>query len=235
MCDYETVCQDLIMGKWRDESSQQTLNELIADIKTCHALLPILNELKNQQPGMGPRESTIGRTPPESKEPWAAEAATAYFNLYFGSRSCANAMRVEIGLTARAWAINEDGLDQIQSTASLVMPHTLRTASVYVSRWMNAGLRIRDIDLQDSWTPLPREPGHPPTYCPFCSNLSLRINQRRGLIRCFFPGCRDSNGTSTRARIEVSPAHGKGILVFDDGTIISCQLRIEEPECTQIK
>lgn len=224
------------MGIRREEPSQQTLDELVIALAVCRRLLPILNELKNTQPGMGPSQSNIGRHKPESKEPWASAAAHAHFSIYFDSRILADLMRVDIGIGTWPWRNGEDGLDQIESAAPLVTSRVLGVALRQTEHWVQAGLRIHEIDLEDSWTPVPRTPGQPPTFCPFCSTLSLRVNPRRGLIRCFFPGCTDTDGRATRARMEYSPAFGQGILVFDDGTTVECRTdRIEATECTQIK
>lgn len=187
------------------------------------------------RPGMGPRSGTIGRHAPESKEPWAPEAAAAYMNILHESRTVADRMAVDLGLPLRpgaGWRHGQDGLERIENLASLVTVDVLKYAHRSALRWQNAALRIRDIDQEDAWVPIPRTPGEAMPFCPFCETLQLRLNRRRGLVRCFMPGCVDTGGNVTRARMEYGVGSDRGILVFDDGTTMTCRNdRVQEDSC----
>lgn len=203
------------MGRFRDERAQQDLEDLLVAVDKCRALLPVLSALLVVQPGIGPRTGTIGRHAPESKEPWSPEVATAYWAIFFGSQFLANEMRMDLGL-GRVTFGKQDGLDVVASCASIVTLPLLRRALTLAQRWHLDALKIRDIDEADVWIPVPRAPDSKPPECPYCRTMSLRLNRQRGEIRCTFPGCVDSSGNATRARMEYDPATGQGILVFSD-------------------
>lgn len=204
------------MGRLRDERSQRDLDDLDVALGKCAELLLVLGSLLGEQPGLGPRGGTIGRYPPESKEPWAAEAANAYWLIWFGSRTLADRMRAGLGLQDVGWPRGGHGLAVIRSVASVADEAMLRDARQVVERWRDTALQIRDIDEADRWVPVPRALGSRPPQCPYCKTMSLRLNRARGVVRCAFPGCADSAGNPTQARMEFVPDSGEGILVFDD-------------------
>ena len=98
-----------------------------------------------------------------------------------------------------------------------------------VARWVSAARRIRDIDEEDAWTPVPRAPGAEPPACPYCRTLSLRMSKAREVVRCFFPGCVDIDGNPTQARMEQGRLGSGGMLVFGDGTVVAYR-EDHEPE-----
>lgn len=201
--------------------SEAERKDLLALITRCTVLLPVLSALMSEQPGLGPSTGTIGRHAPESKEPWAGEAANAYWGLYFGSRHIADMMRAHLGMPDRVWATGEDGLKLIAALASSVTAPVLRSARVGIERALASAQRIRDLDEADAWTPVPRAPGQAPPVCPYCSTLSLRVNRQLGEVRCFFPGCVDANRKPTMAQMEYDALTGAGVLVFGDGYVVA--------------
>lgn len=208
------------MARAFNGNDQPVLDELLRATDECRRLLPHLVNLLAAQPGLGPRAGTIGRHAPESREPWATEAASAHWGIHFGSQIAADRMRVSLGIGTLSWGSN-NGLDVMDSCAPIIEPILLRNARNTAEGWVNAALRIRDIDQAETWTAVPRTPGLRPPFCPHCHTYSLRLNRRRGEIRCFLPGCVDSDGKPTRARMETGAASGEGMLVFDDNTVMT--------------
>lgn len=209
------------MVRLRDEGAQRDLDDLMVALHKCGNLLVILKPLMAAQPGYGPRGGTIGRHAPESKEPWAAEASHAYWLIWFGSRVLADKMRVSLGLRARHWLHGENGMESVKACAPAVDDQVLHDARRLVQRWRDTGLQIRDIDVAERWVPVPRNPGTPPPACPYCRTMSLRLNRQIGEVRCMFPGCCDSGGNPTRARMQHGTATGQGMLVFGDDMTVS--------------
>jgi hypothetical protein len=201
--------------------TQHDLDELSQTIDKCRALLPELSALMADRPGLGLQAGTVGRHAPRSTEPWADEAAHAYFTIYIGSKTLANEMRASLGMPSHPWPPGENGLEQVQAFAIIVDPTMLRYARKQASRWLTTALRIRDIDEAEVWTPVPRDPDSEPPFCPYCNTLSLRVNRRLGEVRCLFSGCQDADGNPTRARMEFDRRTGDGVLVFDDSTTIT--------------
>jgi hypothetical protein len=202
-------------------TTEQDLTDLVAALSTCRKLLPILSELMADQPGLGPQTGTIGRHAPESVEPWAAEAAHAYFLIYMQSRTLADELRAALGMRSHPWKNGETGLTQIEAFATISTPPMVRHARTRAEHWVKTALRIRDIDEAEVWKPVPREPDSEPPVCPYCDTLSLRLNRQRGEVRCFYPGCCDADGNPTRARMEFGRLTGEGMLVFGDGTTLT--------------
>lgn len=204
------------MGRLRDDRTQQDLDDLGFVLGKCGELLPVLQALMGEQPGFGPRGSTISRNAPESKEPWNPEASNAYWMIWFGSRVLADRMRVSLGLGTARWSAGENGLEVIGACASIVEASLLRSAVTSVRRWHETALQIRDIDEADRWIPIPRDLSARPPQCPYCRTMSLRLNRARGLVRCLFPGCVDSEGNETTGRMEYEPDGVQGMVVFGD-------------------
>jgi hypothetical protein len=44
--------------------------------------------------------------------------------------------------------------------------------------------------------------------------------RRKGEVKCFFPGCLDSDGSPTRARLEPGRMTGEARLIFGDGIMM---------------
>jgi hypothetical protein len=216
---WHTVCQDLLM--MRRDSSQEDLDELRAAIGQARRLLPILSDLMASQPGDGPNHSPISRNKPESKEPWAHEAAHCYWMIFYGSQKLADQMRIRAGVSTQRWRHGEDGLEVINACAIIIEPQMLGYARRLVQNWVAAALEIRDLDHVDDWTAVPRVPGTRPPFCPYCHTPALRLNRLLGEVKCLYPGCADSDGNPTRARMEYNSATGAGILVFTDHSIMT--------------
>lgn len=211
---WHTVCQDLVM--MRRDGSQQDLDELRQAVGQARRLLPILSELMAAQPSQGPSATPISRNKPESKEPWAHEAAHCYWAIFYGSRKLADQMRLSIGVGVQRWGPADDALEVVSACAIIAEPRLLGYARRLVQVWVSSALKIRDLDQVDNWDAVPQVPGARPPFCPFCHTASLRLNRLLGEVKCLYPGCVDPSGSPTHARMEYDPDLGAGILVFDD-------------------
>lgn len=182
-----------------------------------------LRRLMPEQAGQGPATGTIGRHAPESSEPWNAEAAHAYWGIWFGIRKLADVLRKEAGFPSRSWGSDTAAAaEAVAGLAVSVRPEVLAQAAQRAESWVAQATRIRDIDTGDVWEPVPRVPGSAPPACPYCDTLSLRMSKAREEVRCFFPGCCDLDGHPTRAKMMRSVMHpDRGQLVFGDGTVVA--------------
>jgi hypothetical protein len=181
-------------------------------------LAPLLTEPESA----GPQTGTIGRHAPESSEPWAQQAAAAYFDLYFGAREMARAMRGIMGIRRPIGdeACGAAGLAIVDNMAPSVPPFMLRGVTRNLERWVRQAEQVAAIDEDEPWEPLPRVAGHAELACPYCDTYALRMLKRKGEIRCFFPGCTDTDGRPTRARMEPGRMTGEERLIFGDGMMM---------------
>lgn len=204
----------------RPEDRDQEL--LLAALADAAELMPVLAALLPEPSVLGPQTGTIGRHAPESSEPWQAQAADAYWRIYFGARKLANRLRREIGLGDRDWGygLTNVAMAAVGKLAPIVSPQALADARAEVEGWVNGARRIRDIDEVDTWKPLPRPPGSTPPACPYCKTLSLRMNATRQQVVCCFPDCQDLDGKPTRASMQMGRLSDQGQLVFGDGTVV---------------
>lgn len=195
-------------------------DRLLAAVGDARQRLRALQPLLAEPDSSGPDTGTIGRHAPESSEPWAKEAAGAYFDLYFGAREMARIMRGAKGLRRPIGdeACGEPGLDIVANMAPTAEPFILRGVTRKMERWVRAADQIAAIDEAEPWVPLPRTPAGQELACPYCHTYGLRMLKRKGEVRCVFPGCHDTDGNPTRARMERGRMTGDGILVFGDGT-----------------
>jgi hypothetical protein len=60
----------------------------------------------------------------------------------------------------------------------------------------------------------------PPVPCPYCDTYGLRMLRRKGEVKCIFPGCVDSDGWPTKARMEAGRMTGQERLIFRDGMMM---------------
>lgn len=189
-------------------------------VTDAHALMTKLQPMLPEPDGSGPDTGTIGRSAPASKEPWSQQVGSAYWDLYFGARTVARAMRESLGLSLPVYddAYGHDALHLVVNLAPTVSPLVLRGAAHDLERWVKAGRSIPDVDMDEPWSPLPHAPGLPPPSCPYCETYGLRMLKRKGEVRCFFPGCVDRDGNPTRARMEPGRMTGEERLIFGDGT-----------------
>jgi hypothetical protein len=192
---------------------------LLAAADDADDRLAKLQPLLTEPEGNGPQTGTIGRRPPESSEPWAKAAASAYWDLYFGARELAQAMRGANGLTRRAdepcgW----EALKVVRNMAPAASEFILRGVTRKLESLVRRADAVPAIDEQEPWTPLPSAPGGAPLACPYCKTYALRMLRRKGEVRCFFPDCKDADGNPTRARMEPGRMTGEERLVFGDGT-----------------
>lgn len=194
---------------------------LLQALAEAEGLLPVLSRLLPEPVSAGPATGTIGRSAPESSEPWHAEAADAYWRIWFGSRKMADWLCRVGGVTPRSWGSASHAMQMIAELASSIPPEPLAEARQEAESWVVSARRIRDIDEADTWAPLPRPPGFSPPMCPYCHTPSLRMARLREEVRCFFPECKDLDGNPTRARMELGRFSSSGHLVFGDGTVVA--------------
>lgn len=201
---------------------------LAAAVGQARSLLPHLRHLLLQPAGRGPATGTIGRHAPESSEPWNAEAAHAYWAIYFGARQLADELRTAAGIHPRHYgaAATDTALDDILAAAVTIPAELLTQARATAEHWVTTANRITDIDTADTWAAVPRVPGAQPPVCPYCTTLSLRMSLARQEVRCFNPDCRDHDEKPVRARMERGRISGEGRLYFGDGTVVAYR---EEP------
>lgn len=176
---------------------------------------PLLVEPERSGPQMG----TIGRHAPESREPWAPQAAAAYWALYFGARELARAMRGAADLRRPSDVCGDEALRIVRNMAPSAQPFILRGVTRTLERLVRQADQVPGIDVDEEWGPLPRLNGRPPR-CPYCKTYGLRMLRNKGQVRCFFPGCKDADGKPTRARVERGGMTGDEILIFGDGTMM---------------
>lgn len=190
-------------------------------IKEAGELLPQLRRLLAEPDGTGPSTGTIGRHAPESREPWNQAVADAYLNLWHGPGVLVNYLRGERGMNRLAHPPRAiEGLSEITGLAVAATDDALRYVTRKLERWCDMARRVPAIDESEPWIAVPAEPGARPPECPYCGTFGLRVLVRRGEVRCFLPGCADSDGNPTRARMEPGRMTGDACLIFGDGTML---------------
>lgn len=192
---------------------------LIDAIKDAETLLPKLQELLPEPDNTGLKAGTIGRHAPESREPWNQAVADAYWNLWHGTGQLVNYLRHELNL--RIWRHPPTGLKALEAIGRLALSVSRDELGYVVrklERWADLARRIPAIDESEPWVPVPAVPGGTPPACPYCGTFGLRMQRRRGQVRCALPGCEDGDGNVTRARMEPGRMTGEARLVFGDGT-----------------
>lgn len=197
------------------------LGRLYSAVGAARHRLDRLAPLLTEQEDSGPSTGTIGRHAPESSEPWAKQAAAAYFDLYFGAREMARAMRGVMGIRRPIGdeACGEAGLDIVADMAPAVPQFMLRGVTRKLEKWVSQADQVPAIDEDEPWVPLPRIGGRQ-IPCPYCLTFGLRMLKRKGDIRCFYPNCKDRDGRPTRARMEPGRMTGEERLIFGDGTMM---------------
>jgi hypothetical protein len=191
------------------------LSEAVSD---AEALLPALQRLLPEPDGTGPSTGTIGRHAPESDEPWNNIVADAYWNLWFGPGMLIGHLRSALGLPQLAEPPKgADALKAITNLAAAAETDAVRFVIRKLERWADLARQIPAIDEAEPWEPVPAPPGQTPPECPYCRTFGLRMQRRRGQVRCAMPGCRDADGNATRARMEPGRMTGEARLVFGDG------------------
>jgi hypothetical protein len=194
---------------------------LTAAIQDAEQLLPRLSALLPEPDGTGPATGTIGRHKPSSDEPWNTAAADAYWNLWFGTSKLVDVLRYALDLPKLPETETPKGPDALRAIRNLTPAapdEMVRYAVRKLERWADLARRIPAIDESEPWTPVPAVKGNTPPECPYCGTFGLRMQRRRGAVRCVMPGCRDGDGNSTRARMEPGRMTGEARLVFGDGT-----------------
>jgi|SRR4051812_17183327 hypothetical protein len=194
------------------------LSEAVSD---AECLLPALQRLLPELDGTGPSTGTIGRHAPESDEPWNNIVADAYWNLWFGPGMLIGHLRSTLGLARLADPPKgPDALEAIGNLAAGADIRTVRYVIRNLERWADLARQIPAIDESEPWEPVPVLPGRTPLECPYCRTFGLRMQRRRGQVRCTMPGCRDADGNATRARMEPGRMTGEARLVFGDGMMM---------------
>lgn len=196
------------------------MDRLLTAVSEASKLLAKLEPLLAEPEASGPDTGTIGRHAPESREPWAPAAASAYWDLYFGARELARSMRGAAGLSLPIFddAFGEQALGVIANMAPGAPDWIVRGVTHRLERLVAAAESVPAVDEGEPWLPLPRPPGGRPLACPYCRTFGLRMLRRKGEVRCFFPDCKDSDGNPTRARMEPGRMTGEERLIFGDGT-----------------
>lgn len=196
---------------------RERLTDAIAEVER---LLPLVQRLLPEPSGVGQRTGTIGRHAPESDEPWNQAAADAYWNLWFGPSTLVNLMREEIGLARhREPPRGAKATGEIRDLAPSVSDDLVKRVIKRLERWAIMAERIPDVGEAESWISI-RSPGGRSTACPYCRTFGLRMQVHAEQVRCFFPGCVDSDGLPTRAYVERGRMTGEPHLVFRDGTVM---------------
>lgn len=192
---------------------------LVDAVGAAGRLLYQLQPLLAEPESSGPDTGTIGRHVPESREPWAAHAAGAYWDLYFGAREVAAAMRGAAGMRPLADRVaGGEALTVIRNLAPISSEWILRGAARMMEKLVAHGEAVPAVDESEPWVPLPRLPSGEEVACPYCHTYGLRMLKRKGEVRCIFPGCHDQDGNPTRARMEPGRMTGEERLIFGDGT-----------------
>lgn len=188
--------------------------------REAEELLGRLEPLLTEPEGSGPDTGTIGRHAPESREPWAPAAASAYWDLYFGAGNLARGMRSAAGLRLPLFkdTYGAEALAIVRNMAPGVSDTPLRWATRQLEQWVAAARSVPSVDEDEPWVPLPKRPGGEQLACPYCKTFGLRMLRRKGEVRCFFPDCKDADGNHTRARMEPGRMTGEERLIFGDGT-----------------
>lgn len=153
-----------------------------------------------------------------SPAPWHVDVAVVYTDIHAGARRLENDLLEQ--LTGRRRRPPRGGSDDntrealrsIEKLLAGVDPARQRDAAEEVASWLRAARRLRDIDTQETWSPLPRAPRATPPTCPYCQLFSLRMNRRAGEVRCMNRDCVDDDGERPVATMGVS-----GVLLFRDG------------------
>lgn len=208
----------------------QRLSEAITD---AEQLLPQLAALLPEPDVTGPTTGTIGRHKPTSDEPWNTAVADAYWNLWFGTTQLVGMLRYALDLPAlpeRDAPHGPDALRSIRNLTPSAPADIVRHVTGKLERWCDLARRIPAIDESEPWTPVPSLPGKTPPECPYCRTFGLRMQRRRGQVRCVMPGCRDGDGNATRARMEPGRMTGEARLVFGDGTTMHWAGQMEDDD-----
>jgi hypothetical protein len=196
---------------------------LTVAISEARGFLAPLQALLPEPDSTGPQTGTIGRSAPESSEPWNSPAADAYWNLWFGPGKLIGIVRYALGLRRIPDHLLPKG-DDAYDVLGRLMPGAPDDTARYVARkleaWVAMAERVPAIDTGEPWSPVPVVPGATPPECPYCGTFGLRMKRRGGEVRCFFPGCTDADGHRTDARMEPGRMTGEACLVFRDGTTL---------------
>jgi hypothetical protein len=197
-----------------------TQDRLLQAVLGTDVALATLARLLPEPDGQGMQTGTIGRTAPESSEPWNDAAAYAYWDLYFGPGNLVNEMRYAIGLRVLRYPPRgANATDVILNLAPGCPPEVVSEVCRRLEQWTLRATQIPDVDESEPWTAVPGVGGRPPE-CPFCHTFGLRMRRRAGEVQCFFPGCVDGDQNPTRARMEPGRMTGEARLVFGDGTMM---------------
>lgn len=198
----------------------QMTSRAMEAIDDARKLIPQLAGLLPQQDGRGPSMGTIGRHSPDGSEPWNVAVADAYWNLWFGVGAVVGHLRHELGITAAPRVVGTAALDVMVNLIPAAPEAAVKFAVRELERWADLARRIPAIDETEPWVPVPSPPMVTPPACPFCRTYALRMQRRRGQVRCFLPNCKDGDGQPTRARMEPGRMTGEARLVFGDGTMM---------------
>jgi hypothetical protein len=202
-----------------DTRQDNRLVQRIAEaVQDAGKLLDQLQMLLPEADETGPSTGTM-HAAPESRPPWNEAAANAYTTIWQGAHNVARTMAYELGISTGDLGHGWTALSRIANFAPSVTEWTAKYVVHQLERWVDVARQIPAIDESEPWVPVPAAPGCLPPKCPFCGTFALRMQRRRGLVRCFLPGCHDGDQHPTRARMEPGRMTGEARLVFGDGTM----------------
>lgn len=193
------------------------LDDLADAVAAADQMLPPLRRMLGEQRSPGPQRG--GRSAPESSEPWNAEPAAVYWDIWYGARQLAQRMRTELHLGDDSLP-GPEGLAQVLACGPSVSRRTLGQVTARLWSWVHRAQSLPDAGESEPWQHVPYAPGYAAPACPNCKTFGLRMQVRAGIVRCFFPDCCDLDGNPTRARL----LHGwadNPAMVFGDGTVLA--------------
>jgi len=168
-----------------------------------------------------------GGTAAESKPPWNAAAADVVLAVHEGIRRLEFALLCEItpGRQPASRRGGSDGntysaIESVVRLCAAVSRNRADEVARLLDRWTAAAKRLPALDELARWTPLRRDNNNLPPDCRFCRRYSLRVAETSGVVACFTPGCRDSQGNSPVGRLgyQKVPPH-RPCLMWNDGSM----------------
>ncbi len=183
-------------------------------------LLDTLEALVPEQVG-DPSVGRLSRRLAHSAPPWHTEAAETLMLIHTGARDTeAKLAYLVLHIRRRrgsSWANTRHALEAIPDLATRAgRPHDDH-ARREVELWIRMARQLRDVDQQERWATLPRQPGHIPPPCPYCGTYALRWSPTSGNVRCTNTDCVDEGGHRPKATMRQGRYSGQAALVWRDG------------------
>lgn len=202
----------------------EQLRHDIGELVRPGGLLDMLEALIPEQVG-DPATGTLSHRHTISNPPWHVEAAETLMVIHAGARDVEAKLAYLVLHTRRrrgsSAANTRHALRAIADLADRAGPPHDRHARTEVETWTRIARQLRDVDQQERWTTLPRQPGHVPPPCPYCDTYALRWSPTTGNIRCTNTDCADEGGHRPKAVMQQGRYSGQAALVWRDGREIS--------------